>query len=77
MIRTSDELMGRISAALKNMPEGSHEERLAWAAENEEVMRLRGLMDVYLDAYQNPPEGVIGVGAITYAEHKMQEAQRV
>lgn len=37
---------------------------------------LRRLIKVYLDAYANPPEGVIGVGAITYAEQCLMEAQK-
>jgi hypothetical protein len=31
---------------------------------------------VYHQAVCDPPEGVIGVGAITYAEHKLVEAQQ-
>ena len=34
------------------------------------------LFKIYIEALNNPPEGVIGVGAITYAEHKLQEAQQ-
>lgn len=30
---------------------------------------------IYHEAISNPPEGVIGVGAITYAEQKLVEAQ--
>lgn len=37
---------------------------------------LRKLVEVYYDALNNPPEGVIGVGAITYAEQKLVEAQQ-
>ena len=37
---------------------------------------LRRLVNVYYDALNNPPEGVIGVGAITYAEQKLMEAQQ-
>lgn len=34
------------------------------------------LFEVYIEALTNPPEGVIGVGVITYAEQKLQEAQQ-
>lgn len=36
---------------------------------------LTDLVDVYFDAIHNPPEGVIGVGAITYAERQLLLAQ--
>ena len=38
---------------------------------------LADLVDVYFDAIHNPPEGVIGVGAITYAERQLVLAQEV
>ena len=41
-----------------------------------EVIEFRRLFDVYHNALDNPPEGVIGVGAITYAEQKLVEAQQ-
>jgi hypothetical protein len=40
-----------------------------------EIQELSYLTKVYRDAYSNPPDGVIGVGKITYAEQKMIEAQ--
>jgi hypothetical protein len=40
-----------------------------------EILEFSHLIKVYRDAYNNPPEGVIGVGKITYAEQKMIEAQ--
>ena len=33
------------------------------------------LVKIYFDALYNPPEGVIGVGAISYVEQKLREAQ--
>jgi hypothetical protein len=39
------------------------------------VKKLQVLVGVYFDAINGPPEGVIGVGAITYAEYKLIEAQ--
>jgi hypothetical protein len=41
-----------------------------------EATRFSQLMHIYHHAICNPPEGVIGVGAITYAEHKLVEAQQ-
>jgi hypothetical protein len=41
----------------------------------EEVRKFNHLLGVYRDAYNNPPDGVIGVGKISYAEQKMIEAQ--
>lgn len=42
----------------------------------EDITKLRVLMYLYQDALRNPPDGVIGVGAITYAEQKLVEAQK-
>lgn len=39
------------------------------------VDKLSVLVGVYFDALYGPPEGVIGVGAISYAEYKLMEAQ--
>lgn len=36
---------------------------------------LRKLVRTYSDALRNPPEGIIGVGAITYAEGMLIKAQ--
>lgn len=72
MIRTVDELMAAFAEILKGAPkEGLRE----WADANERVVELRRLLNVYLTAHDNPPEGIIGVGAITYAEQMLQEAQ--
>jgi hypothetical protein len=40
-----------------------------------QIDRLRHLIKVYWEAYQNPPEGIIGVGAITYAQDVLISAQ--
>ena len=34
------------------------------------------LLRTYLNALDNPPDGVVGVGAITYAEDALRSAQR-
>lgn len=36
---------------------------------------FRRLVAVYMEASQNPPDGVIGVGVITYAESALIAAQ--
>ena len=41
-----------------------------------EASHFRHLLGVYHEAVCDPPEGVIGVGAITYAEQKLVEAQQ-
>lgn len=37
----------------------------------EQVAYLRELIHVYFDAFHNPPQYVIGVGAITYAQEEL------
>lgn len=39
--------------------------------DTEALRRLGELIKVYQTALHNPPDGVIGVGAITYAEHAL------
>jgi hypothetical protein len=41
----------------------------------ESVAALSDLIRVYFDALHNPPPGVIGVGAITYAQDCLVAAQ--
>lgn len=41
-----------------------------------EASHFRHLLGVYHQAVCDPPEGIIGVGAITYAEQKLVEAQQ-
>ena len=48
-------------------------ERLSGDAE---FLHLKELLQVYNDAERNPPEGVIGVGAISYAEFVLQVVQK-
>lgn len=42
----------------------------------EEIGTFQDLFQVYYAALNKPPEGVIGVGAITYAEFVLQEYQK-
>ena len=44
-------------------------------SDTEQVTELGRLTKIYWDAYHNPPEGVIGVGAITYAQEALIAAQ--
>jgi hypothetical protein len=44
-------------------------------SDDDQVNKLRRLVQTYWDAYHNPPEGIIGVGAITYAQDALIEAQ--
>ena len=41
----------------------------------EKTRYIGNLISVYFDAEKNPPEGVIGVGAITYAQQQLIKAQ--
>jgi hypothetical protein len=43
--------------------------------DHEQVRLLQRLIKTYFDALHNPPDGVIGVGAITYAEQQLVAAQ--
>lgn len=49
---------------------------MAWSSlPKEDQDNLVKLVKVYFDALRNPPEGIIGVGAITYAEQQLLIAQ--
>jgi len=39
------------------------------------LYKLKDLICVYFDALDNPPQGVIGVGAVTYAEQALIDYQ--
>ena len=41
----------------------------------DQIERFRRLLRIYMDASQNPPDGVIGVGIITHAEAALVSAQ--
>lgn len=76
MIKNWTDLSIAVVECALRMPDGTLEECHAWADADPECQRLRKLHEIYLEAESNPPDGVIGVGAITYAEHKLQEAQQ-
>lgn len=44
-------------------------------SDEDQIARIRHLIRVYWDAYYNPPEDVVGVGAITYAQEALISAQ--
>ena len=45
------------------------------AGTDSQIQALGKLLKVYNDALNNPPQGVIGVGAITYAQGALANAQ--
>lgn len=45
------------------------------STDEKQVSRLRELIHVYFEALHNPPQFVIGVGAITYAQDVLVEYQ--
>ena len=62
-----------ISALMSHLSEGVNPSD-GWK-DNPEADELFRLLNVYRDALNNPPEDVVGVGCITYAENKLMEAQ--
>ena len=73
--RTLDDLCRAISDRMRHMPE-DRLDAAAWLASDREMQHLSALARVYFDAKHNPPDGVIGVGAITYAENKLVDFQQ-
>jgi len=43
--------------------------------DTDQIERFRRLLRIYMDASQNPPDGVVGVGIITHAEAALVSAQ--
>jgi hypothetical protein len=72
--RTLDDISKDLFEAMKDMPEdGSAGD---WLASDREMQHLSALARVYFNALHDPPDGVIGVGAITYAENKLVDFQQ-
>lgn len=67
--RTFDDLCRAIADRMNDMetPEQIKEDPV--------LQRLAELAHIYFDAESNPPEGIIGVGCITYAEQMLEAAQ--
>lgn len=67
--RTFDDLCRAIADRMNGMetPEQIKEDPV--------LQRLADLAHIYLDAESNPPEGIIGVGCITYAQQMLEAAQ--
>ena len=76
MYRTFDDLCRAAAEGMGEMPHGlTHDEMKAWVEGRPDLQEIVRLINVYCDAESNPPEGIIGVGCITYAEQMLQEAQ--
>jgi hypothetical protein len=67
--RTFDDLCRAIHAEMQGMTTKQE------IRDSETLHRLAKLVSIYMDAESNPPDGVIGVGCITYAEQMLQAAQ--
>ncbi len=77
MIKTFNDLVKALVACSNRMPEGATTAELRdWIDKDAEAQRLRAIHRVWMDAMDNPPEGVIGVGTITYVEQKMRYAEQ-
>ena len=72
--RTLDDLSVALHEAMQGMPDDASAG--AWLAGNEDVVRLSALARVYFKALHSPPDGVIGVEAVTYAENKLVDFQQ-
>ena len=46
-----------------------------WYAQDQLTQEAIGFLRLYREALDNPPEGVVGVGCITYAEGVLRAAQ--
>jgi hypothetical protein len=68
-------LIDRIFACEADGVDTCSPEAAAWYAADHETQRLLGLCSVYHVAEDNPPEGVVGVGIISYAEDRLIAAQ--
>lgn len=80
MIRTFKDLakamFDRIEVCVNTVGEDDLDAQHDWYDNDGDTVMLRQLMRVYYGALHNPPDSVIGVGAITYAEMKLIEAQQ-
>ena len=75
--RNLGDLIIAVLNGMERKPPGlTHDEAVAWYKSQPDMVELSRLCGVYFDAQRNPPEGVIGVGAITYAEQMLQAAQK-
>jgi hypothetical protein len=76
MYRNLKELTDGIMSCVNRCPFPEKDgDAQAWYADDPESARVTRLVNIYFDALQNPPEGVVGAGAISYAEQKLVEAQ--
>lgn len=70
--RTFDDLCIAAVERLNQLPHPITAEIAAADADLQEIIRL---VNIYCDAESNPPEGIIGVGCITYAQQMLEAAQ--
>lgn len=71
MYNTCDDLLNRYFARMEEISQGE------WYTDLE-LKRLHGLYEVYRNALVEAEKyGWIGVGCITYAENRLQEAQKM
>ena len=61
-----------IYTSLRDIAQAAHQIDMTDTAQ---IDRLRKLIRVYMTAADSPPDGVIGVGVITYAEDALIAAQ--
>lgn len=72
MYKNFDDLCRAVAQGLHRIPEPVTREKIE---ADPELMEICRLVKIYCDAERNPPEGIIGVGCITYAEQMLQDAQ--
>ena len=69
-------LIGRIDACAMAGIDTASPEAKAWYAKDAKTIKIKKLWDIYINNYQSAIDaGYIGVGCITFAEHKLQAAQ--
>lgn len=75
VIENFEQLLEAIFNAWQRCPHEDEYLQRNWYFNDMEMLRLKYLLDTYTDALENPPQGVIGVGAITYAEGVLKKVQ--
>lgn len=75
--RTFEEILKTIASEMERKPKGlNRDEAVKWMLQQPKLVQAARMAEVYLTALRNPPEGVIGVGAITHAEKVLLENQQ-
>ena len=73
--KTCDDLMSALLDRMNTNPYAG-KEASQWFENDPETQEAVSLWRKYNSAIKNPPEGVVGVGRITYAEGVLMEAQK-